>query len=168
MKKPATLIAVCSAAGVLCMTSALAQTKAPSTSEFVMKVAMSDMTEIQMSELALGKQPDADTKPFAERMVKDHEQTSRELKTLVDSGKVKATLPNTLDAEHQKELDELKGKSGKDFDRAYDQAQLKAHEQAVMLFEAYAGSGDNPDLKAWAAKTLPHLQEHLAMAKKLT
>jgi len=28
-------------------------------------------------------------------------------------------------------------------------------------------AGDNIDLKAWAAKTLPHLQEHLAMAQKL-
>ena len=156
------------AAGALFVTPALAQTKAPTAQEFVMKVAMSDMTEIQMSELALGKQPDTDTKPFAERMVKDHQQTSKELKSLVDSGKVKATLPIALDGEHQKEVDELKSKTGKDFDKAYDQAQLKAHEQAVMLFEAYAGSGDNPDLKAWAAKTLPHLQEHLAMAKKLT
>jgi len=156
------------AAGALFVTPALAQTKAPTAQEFVMKVAMSDMTEIQMSELALGKQPDTDTKPFAERMVKDHQQTSKELKSLVDSGKVKVTLPTALDVEHQKELDELKSKTSKDFDKAYDQAQLKAHEQAVMLFEAYAGSGDNPDLKAWAAKTLPHLQEHLAMAKKLT
>jgi putative membrane protein len=33
---------------------------------------------------------------------------------------------------------------------------------------AYGKSGDNKALKSWAAKTLPHLQEHLAMAEKLS
>ena len=70
-----------------------------------------------------------------------------------------------LDAEHQKKLDELKAKSGKEFDRAM---QLQAHEEAVALFSDYARNGDNPDVKAWAAKTLPHLREHLEMAKKLS
>lgn len=51
---------------------------------------------------------------------------------------------------------------------AYDHMQLQAHEEAVALFEQYARDGDNPDLKAWAAKTLPHLKEHLAMAKRLS
>src|SRR5204863_7530642 len=56
------------------------------TSDFVKKVAMSDMLEIQSSQLALSRSPDPDTKPFAEKMVKDHTQTSAELKSLVDSG----------------------------------------------------------------------------------
>jgi predicted outer membrane protein len=124
--------------------------------------------EIQAAKLALSKQPDGDTKPFAERMVKDHEHTSMELKALVGSGKVNADLPIALDAEHQREIDELNAKSGKEFDRAYDPMQVKAHQQAVELFETYARDGDNADLKAWAAKTLPHLKQHLAMAKKLT
>jgi putative membrane protein len=136
--------------------------------EFVKKVAFSDMMEIQASQLALSRSPDADTKPFAEKMVKDHQQTSAELKSLVDAGKLKATLPTALDAEHQKKLDELKSKSGKDFDAAYDRMQLQAHEEAVALFEQYALGGDNVDLKAWAGKTLPHLKEHLAMAKRLS
>ena len=38
----------------------------------------------------------------------------------------------------------------------------------LVLFEQYARDGDNADLKAWAAKTLPHLKEHLAMAKRLS
>jgi predicted outer membrane protein len=37
---------------------------------------------------AASRNPDADTKPFAEKMVKDHQQTSMELKGLVDGGKV--------------------------------------------------------------------------------
>jgi putative membrane protein len=54
--------------------------------------------------------------------------------------------------------------------RAYDRLQLQqqAHEQAVALFEDYAKTGGNADLKAWAATTLPLLKEHLAMAKKLS
>jgi putative membrane protein len=51
--------------------SALAATgetePAPSAQDFVEKVAISDMFEIQSSQLALSKQPDKDTKPFAQR-----------------------------------------------------------------------------------------------------
>ena len=40
------------------------------------------------------------------------------MKALVDGGKVKATLPTALDSQHQKMLDELKAKNGKDFDES--------------------------------------------------
>jgi putative membrane protein len=140
---------------------------APSAQDFVNKVAISDMFEIQSSQLALSKQPDKDTKPFAQKMVTDHRKTSKELKSLVDGGKVKATLPSALDTQHQKMLDDLKAKSGKDFDQSYDQVQVKAHQDAVVLFNAYAKDGDDPELKKWAAKTLPHLERHLTMAQKL-
>ena len=69
---------------------------AESAQDFVNKVAISDMFEIQSSQLALTKQPDADTKPFAEKMMSDHQKTSGELKALVSNGKVKATLPSAL------------------------------------------------------------------------
>jgi putative membrane protein len=62
---------------------------APSAQDFVDKVAISDMFEIQSSQLALSKQPDMDTKPFAQRMVTDHQKTSKELKSLVDGGRSK-------------------------------------------------------------------------------
>lgn len=163
MSKKLAILAAC----LFWATAAPAQTRV-SAQDFVTKVAISDMMEIQSSQLGLARQPDADTKPFAEQMVKDHQQTSKELKALVESGKVKVALPSALDAEHQKKLEDLKAKSGKDFDRAYDQMQVQAHEEAVALFEGYAASGDNPDLKSWAATTVPHLKEHLAMAKKLS
>jgi putative membrane protein len=142
---------ILTAGGVLFASVALAQTLpaagTPSTQDFVNKVAISDMFEIQSSQLALAKQADADTKPFAEKMVQDHQKTSSELKALVDGGKVKATLPTALDTQHQKMLDELKAKDGKDFDASYDQTQLKAHQDAVALFDAYAKGGDNAELK---------------------
>jgi putative membrane protein len=68
----------------------------PSTDDFVKKVADSDMFEIQSSEIALQKHPDRDTRPFASKMVKDHTKTSKQLQSLVSSGKVKAELPTTI------------------------------------------------------------------------
>jgi putative membrane protein len=140
---------------------------AMSAANFVQKAAISDMFEIQSSQLALQKKPDADTKPFAEKMVQDHKKTSSELKALLKTTKVDAQLPTQLDAEHQAKLDQMKNLSGAEFDKAYDQAQQEGHRKAVALFEAYAQNGDNPQLKQWAAKTLPHLKQHMAMAEKL-
>jgi putative membrane protein len=152
------------AGATLLAASAFAQT--PATSEFVNKVAQSDMLEIQASQF-VAPNADADTKPFADRMIRDHTETSNELKQLVQSGKVRAELPSTLDPEHQKKLDGLKKLSGRELDREYDRMQLQAHQEAVDLFSRYAQAGDNNDLKAWAAKTVPHLREHLSMAQKL-
>jgi putative membrane protein len=164
MKKRSTLAVGCGLFAFLVLVGAA---QAQSAQDFVNQVAISDMFEIRSSRLALAKQPDKDTKPFAEKMIRDHQKTSNELKSLVGSGKVKAKLPTALDSEHQEMLDGLKVKSGKDFDISYDQIQVKAHQDAVALFDAYAKGGDDPELKRWAAKTLPHLKEHLTMAEKL-
>ena len=39
------------------------------------------------------------------------------------------------------------------------------HQHDVMAFKREASSGKDADLKAWAARTLPTLEEHLKMAK---
>ena len=68
-------------------------------------------------------------------MVQDHQKTSSELKAVVEGSMVKLTLPATMDSEHQKMLNDLQATDGKDFDRTYDQIQLKVHHDAVALFE---------------------------------
>ena len=138
----------------------------PSTEDFVKQVAISDMFELQSNKLGEEK-GNAQQKSFAAQMVKDHTKTSSELKSMVESGKVKAQLPTALDSAHQSKLDKLKGAQGKDF-ADFDDMQVSAHKDAVSLFERYAKGGDNPELKDWAGKTLPALQHHLDMAQNLT
>jgi putative membrane protein len=138
----------------------------PTTADFVKEVAISDMFEIESNKLAQEK-GNAPEKTFASQMVTDHTKTSTELKGLASSGKVKAEVPTALDSSHQSKLDKLKGESGKDFSSDFDSMQVSAHKDAVSLFERYAKSGDNPDLKTWAEKTLPALKHHLEMAQNL-
>lgn len=134
-----------------------------STQEFVTKVAISDMFEMQSSKVAAQK-GNAESKSFAQRMIKDHTKTSRELKGMI--GK-KAKLPTALDAEHQQKLARLQKVAGDEFNSTYATMQVQAHEEAVKLFEGYSSSGDDAQLKEWATKTLPALKEHLEHAKKL-
>ena len=72
------------------------------------------MTEIAAAKIALEK-GDADEKQFADQMVKDHTQTSTELKALVSGGDVQATLPATLDGASQKQIDKLNAATPADF-----------------------------------------------------
>jgi putative membrane protein len=139
---------------------------APTTADFVKEVAISDMFELESNKLAEQK-GNAQEKSFAQQMVTDHTKTSKDLKGLVSSGKVKAELPTAIDSSHQSKLDKLRDASGKDFSSAFNSYQVNAHKDAVSMFERYANGGDNAELKDWVGKTLPTLRHHLEMAEEL-
>lgn len=138
----------------------------PSTQDFVTQAAISDMFEIQSSRLA-EERADDKTKTFAKRMIADHEKASKELKAAVEGSKAQAQIPGALDSTHQSKLDKLKELKGEDFTKQYHSEQVTAHKNAVDLFKRYADGGENAELKSWAAKTKPHLDEHLKMAQDL-
>ena len=145
----------------------LAGCGAPSTPDFVEKVAMSDMYEVQAGKLAADKGQSEAIKTFAQQMVDAHTKTTEELTGIVKSKNLKVDLPTSLDAKHQKLLDDLKNASAEDFDKTYAEQQVDAHQEAVDLFKNYASHGDDADLKQFAQKTLPTIEHHLADAKKL-
>jgi putative membrane protein len=148
--------------------AALAAPAATPTETFVTTVAISDMFEVEAGRLAASKAANAKVKSFGQMMVDDHSKTTNDLKALIDDKKVEAKLPASLDQDHQAKLDKLKDLSGDAFDRAYIPTQVSGHEKAVDLFQNYADTGENADLKQWAQKTLPTLKGHLDEAKQLS
>jgi len=134
-------------------------------SEFMTEAAVGGMAEVESGKLASTKAQNADVKKFAQMMVTDHTKANDELKAL--AAKKSATLPTELDAKHKSSMDELKGLSGAEFDKAYVAAQLADHEKTVKLFQTEAQSGTDADIKAFATKTLPTLQSHLEMVRNL-
>ena len=149
------------------LTSVAVTAQAPMTEDFAKSVAISDMFEVQSGQLASEKAKNADVKSFGKQMVADHTGTSDDLKDLVDDEDIKVELPGKLDAEHQANLDKLTGVSGTNFDEEYVRMQIDAHQKAVALFDSYAATGENDDLKDWAGDILPTLKEHLEHAQKL-
>jgi len=76
------------------------------------------------------------------------------------------TVPTSLDAKHQKMVDDLSKKSGADFDAAYTKGMAKDHTKAVQLFTRESHAQDS-EFAGFAKKTLPTLEEHKKMADKL-
>jgi putative membrane protein len=134
--------------------------------EWVMKVAQGGMAEVELGKLATEKAASDEVKKFGQRMVDDHSKANEELKTLAQNKKI--TLPTDIDAKHKAERDRLAKLSGAAFDRAYIQAMVTGHRDMASLVRMESTSGKDPDVKAWAAKTLPTVEEHLKMAQQIS
>lgn len=133
---------------------------------FVTKAAQSNMAEIELSKLALEKAESPQVREYAQRMVTDHTKASEELKTLAQKNNLQ--VPQELDSKHHKAMEKLQKEEGSSFDKAYTQQMKKDHEEAVKLFESASRSTElNPELRSFASKTLPTLQEHDRVASDL-
>jgi putative membrane protein len=147
-------------------TGGTSTTVVPADGEFVSKAGMGGLAEVQMGNLGLQKAQNADVKAFAQRMVTDHSKANEELSQLATQKGL--TLPAQLDSEHQGALDHLNGLSGAEFDKAYMEHMVADHEKDVSEFQNASTNAQDPDIKGWAAKTLPTLQEHLTQAKDVS
>jgi putative membrane protein len=148
-------------------TIALVSCGAPSTPDFVQTAAMSDMYEIEAGKIAAQKGQSDAVKQFGQHMVEAHSQTTEELKGIVQQEKIKVDLPTKLDDKNQRMIDDLNAAHTDDFDKTYAKQQVTAHEKAENLFAKYSDKGDNAAVKAFAAKVLPVIRQHLEEAKKL-
>ena len=146
-------------------TSPAAGTLAPEDRTFLNKAAVGGMAEVQLGQLAVKNAKSADVKAFGQRMIDDHSKVNSELTRLATSKGV--TPPSELDSKKKATLDRLSKLTGDQFDKAYMTDMVTDHEEDVAEFQKEANSGGDPDEKAFAAKTLPTLQEHLQLAKSI-
>jgi len=144
-------------------TKAMNDAKAGADHHFVTEAAGGGMAEVELGKIAAEKATTDEVKKFGQRMVDDHSKANDELKTLAQSKTI--TLPTAVGGKEKATIDRLSKLSGEVFDRAYVQEMLKDHQKDVAAFRTEAKSGKDPDVKAWAAKTLPTLEEHLKLAQ---
>lgn len=77
-------------------------------------------------------------------------------------------MPKSLDLEHERVREKLQTLHGKAFDDQYIRDMVEDHNKAVKLFQQEERSGHNTELKQFAQKTLPTLEEHHKMALELS
>jgi len=130
---------------------------------FVTEAAEGGMAEIEMGKLATEKASSSDVKQFGQRMVDDHTKANDELKSLASQKGL--TLPAGIGSKNEAEKNRLSKLSGAEFDREYIKHMVTDHKKDVAEFQKAANSAKDSDLKDFASKTLPTLQEHLKLAE---
>ena len=133
---------------------------------FLRSASDANNAEVDASKTAIAQSGSADVKTFAQAMADDHSKAEDDLTGLASQKGVKvSTKPSLTQQAEAKMLAERKGSS---YDQHYaDSIGVKAHQDAIKLFQKEADKGDDADVKAWATKMLPALQHHLEMAQAL-
>ena len=132
---------------------------------FVKEAAAGGMAEVELGRLASEKASSPDVKQFGQRMVNDHSKANEQLKQIAaDEG---VALPTTLSAKDEATKNRLSKLSGDAFDKAYMADMVKDHKTDVAAFRKESETGKDPQVKSFAADTLPTLEDHLKNAEKV-
>lgn len=130
---------------------------------FVEKAAAHGVAEVELAKLAQEKALREEVKTFATRMAEDHGKANQELQALAAAKGLQVF--DAAGKDHPKSLEKLRKQLGPDFDRAYMKQMVDDHEKDVKEFRKQAKDARDPDVKAFAAKHLPTLEDHLRQAK---
>jgi putative membrane protein len=133
--------------------------------KFVREAAQGGLAEVELGKLATEKASNDEVKKFGQHMVDDHTKAGDELKEVASSEGIQ--IAQQLSAKDKLTKERLSKLSGEQFDKAYMADMVKDHTQDVADFERESRSGVNPDVKDFAAKTLPTLKDHLRQAREI-
>jgi len=128
-------------------------------STFVMKAAVGGLMEVQAGKVAQDNAQNQRVKDFGGMMVTDHSKANDELKSYASGHGI--TLPESLPAAQQKQIDAMKNMKGSAFDRHYVSMMVEDHQKDVAEFKKQSTGAKDDQLRSWVTNTLPTLQKHL-------
>lgn len=126
---------------------------------FVAKVSQGGMFEVEAGTVGAHQGSTQDIRDQGTTEQHDHQLVGAKLKSIASS--IGITFPDTLNPMFQKELDQLKATSGRDFDALYLKDMADIHAKDGAAFAAEAENGTNPQLKSFAAETHRIVLRHI-------
>ncbi len=132
---------------------------------FAQKVAMVDLLEIQLGQVAQTNAALPSVKKFGAYMTASHTQINGWLTKV--AAECNIPLPTQLDAPSQATLKKLSALKGSAFDKTYIPAMVAGHTQVLAMVKTFAATCPNPTMKAFAQKITPIIAKHLAAAQKV-
>lgn len=153
--------------------------------QFISKAAAAGQAEVEMGRLGQQQAQNDEVKRFAARMVEDHSRVNAELRSLstgkglawLDSSTSTTTTASAASGPHpalgqvsasaRRDLERLQRSSGASFDTEFMKQMVADHRTAVAEFQRAATTATDPEVRSFAQKTLPGLQDHLQQARQL-
>jgi len=133
---------------------------------FMTKAEQSNLAEIAAGNLAWKQSNNETVKTHAQHMITDHADASTKLNMIAKNKSV--ALPKDPDPKNQQVYKQLSMLMGSAFDAKYIKSQRAGHVAAVALFRNEVKNGKDPDVHAFAVKTLPTIEAHLKMFQSMS
>lgn len=114
-------------------TSVAPDTAHQDSTDFIHHIAIVNMAEIELGELAADRATADEVKKFGQMMVRDHTASGDKLKALASDLKVE--VPGQLDDKHTENREKLATRPGADFDREYARAMVDSHKDLIDQLE---------------------------------
>lgn len=131
----------------------------PDASNFAVTAANGSLMEVELGKIAEDNASSSRVKAFGAMMVKDHSEANSNLKGIANS--LNIAIPDSVSNDSRKEINDLKMKKGRDFDKAYVDMMVEDHKKDIAEFRKCADQCSDSTIKNFAATTLPVLEKHL-------
>ncbi len=133
--------------------------------KFLVEASDASMMVIEAGNLAQQKSTNKSVIDFAKMMVTDHTSANTEIQSVASMKSV--TMPTSMSEEHMKKVNDLREKSGRDFDKDYMSMMVSGHKGVVGDFEKMSTDSKDDAIRGLAAKLLPTLRSHHETSVKI-
>jgi putative membrane protein len=132
---------------------------------FLKDAAQGGLAEVAMGRIAQSRGASVTVRKFGTRMVRDHSAANKQLMRV--ARRLHFSLPTRVSDEQRANMQDLRSLNGSAFDRKYGEMMRQDHETDVAAFKQENSAGTNRAVRNFAGRTLPTLNKHLEMAKRL-
>jgi putative membrane protein len=133
--------------------------------QFVKNAIENSGAEVELGKIAQQHGSSDTVKEFGKRMVQVHSQTSEELKQA--AAKVNIQVAPDPSRKAKKAAEKLNKLSGADFDRAFARQVMNFQKEDLKQYTRESKTGQSPELKQFANRVMPTLEEDRKMAEQL-
>jgi len=136
----------------------------PMTGPFVKNAMLSGAYEVRAGEIAMRRSSSRPVRAIADKLIADHTMGAQLLFAALgrsdwDDEAFEPT--EELDTRREGLINHLEKAPDADFDKRFIDQQAASHDEARTLFESYASSGDDPNLRSYALSILPGIEAHV-------
>jgi putative membrane protein len=134
------------------------------------RLDQANTNEVQSFTAAARTTSNPEIKRLANKIAAEHKASRGEGRALAKRIGAKPSGPAMADAveDVKDQMKSLEGKTGREFDEAFLEHQIKVHEETLdKLKNDFLPAAQNAELKTMIQRTIPKVQGHLTQLKKL-
>ena len=133
--------------------------------EFLIKAINGNTAEVRSAETVAKRTENVEVRNFANKLIEDHKSLRTDL--MAQAKAQKLAVVEGLEKEQRDNLARLTELRGTDQDREFLKQQVDCHEKALRMYERWAKTTSDNDLREVAGRAAKTVRTHLEHARKL-